>query len=77
MSHTTPVRLTDVNGDHKTVTRVEVGEGVYRERDVERASLGDDSGSGNGKDIFVTTSMTQDVERKSEMDKMNKLINMN
>ncbi|KAG4425460.1 hypothetical protein IFR04_001379 [Cadophora malorum] len=67
LSHTTPVRLTDVNGDHKTVTRVEVGEGVYRERDVERASLGDDSGSGNGKDIFVTTSMTQDVERKSEM----------
>lgn len=77
LSHTTPVRLTDVNGDHKTVTRVEVGEGVYRERDVERASLGDDSGSGNGKDIFVTTSMTQDVERKSEMGSEKDLIIQN
>ncbi|KAG4439581.1 hypothetical protein IFR05_004929 [Cadophora sp. M221] len=71
LSHATPVRLTDVNRDHKTVTRVEVGNGVYRERDLERDSLGDESGDGNGnasrKDIFVTTSMTQDVERKSEM----------
>ncbi|KAK0119928.1 hypothetical protein ONS95_011353 [Cadophora gregata] len=66
LCHTAPVRLTDLNGDHKTVTRVGVGEGRYRERDVERASI-DDSGSGNGKDIFVTTIMTQDVERKSEV----------
>ncbi|KAH6723368.1 hypothetical protein BKA61DRAFT_10012 [Leptodontidium sp. MPI-SDFR-AT-0119] len=71
LSHATPVRLTDVDRDHKTVTRVEVGNGVYREQDLERDSLGDESGNGNGngsrKDIFVTTSMTQDVERKSEM----------
>ncbi|KAL5328372.1 hypothetical protein ACEPPN_001871 [Leptodophora sp. 'Broadleaf-Isolate-01'] len=68
LSHTTPVRLTDLNADHKTVTRVEVGNAVYRERDVERNSMGNDGGSpGHGKDIFVTTSMTQDVERKSEM----------
>lgn len=67
LSHSTPVRLTHVNGDHKTVTRVEVGNGVYGERDVERASIGDESGSGHGKDIFVTTRMTQDVERKRAM----------
>jgi hypothetical protein len=52
---------------------------MYGERDLERGSMGDEirsrniNGSGNdngnviGKDIFVTTSMTQDVERKSEM----------
>ncbi|KAH9215114.1 hypothetical protein DL95DRAFT_446050 [Leptodontidium sp. 2 PMI_412] len=65
--------------DHKTVTRVEIGSGMYGERDLEEGSIGDEirsrningSGNGNGnvigKDIFVTTSMTQDVERKSEM----------
>lgn len=52
---------------------------MYGERDLEEGSIGDEirsrningSGNGNGnvigKDIFVTTSMTQDVERKSEM----------
>ncbi|KAL2070658.1 hypothetical protein VTL71DRAFT_13684 [Oculimacula yallundae] len=63
MNHSKPVRLTDVDSDHKTVTVVECGN--ERERDLERASLGDD----NGRDIFVTTSMTQGVERKKGTEK--------
>ncbi|KAH7354845.1 hypothetical protein BKA65DRAFT_548927 [Rhexocercosporidium sp. MPI-PUGE-AT-0058] len=69
LSEPAVVQLTHINGDHKTVTRVEVGNGVYGERDMEGASLGYESGNGNEsrKDVFVTTSMTQDVERKSEV----------
>ncbi|CZS89377.1 related to integral membrane protein [Rhynchosporium agropyri] len=56
---TAPVQLMNVDGDHKTVTRVEAGKGrdIYGDGDLERASL----------DIVVTTSMTQDVQRKGQI----------
>ncbi len=52
------------------MTRVEVGNDGRRERDVGSGQVTDES----GKEIFVTTSMTQDVERKSEMGSETSLI---
>jgi hypothetical protein len=57
-----PIRLKDVDASGKTVTRVQANE--RRESDYD---LRESSSSGNlGKDIFVTTSMRQDVESNAE-----------
>jgi hypothetical protein len=57
-----PIRLDDVDTGRKTVTRVEVNEtGDYNLR--ESSSSGN---LGKDKDIYVTTSMRQDVESNAE-----------
>ncbi|KAF8846925.1 hypothetical protein BDZ45DRAFT_682215 [Acephala macrosclerotiorum] len=53
-----PGRLADQEGGHKTITRVEAGERSEPEL-AKSIAHGED-----GKDIFVMTSMTQDVETK-------------
>lgn len=55
-----PIRLADVESGHKTVTRVEANERA------DYNSRRDNSSANLGKDIFITTSMTQDVESKFE-----------
>ena len=53
-----PYRPNDSVGGHKTITHVEAGDRSEPELGIQ---IGEDE---NGKDIFVMTSMTQDVERK-------------
>jgi hypothetical protein len=69
-----PIRLHDVDASGKTVTRVQAKE--RRESDYD---LRESSSSGNlGKDIFVITSMRQDVgsnaESRSQVGSENDLI---
>jgi translation elongation factor EF-Tu-like GTPase len=53
--HGAPIRLSDVDSTHKTVTGVEAVERAMEERE-----------SGDGKGMFVTMSTRQDVKNKGE-----------